>query len=828
MISNFLFYEDDVSLQEKYNYVQLKLEIRELLKSDFNRKVLVEILLDLQKDIAGDARNRLFDLYKDLGLHQDAFEKLKSRRWEVISKGILELTQLQVEESYGFIKKFINHRRGVIRKQAQLATVSLKHEGIVYFLDTCKHRISEWQQLKLLDILRNFEDFQPPRFKAWLTAKNKDVVLFSLRLIKYYKQNDANSSLIELVKHKNDQVKIEAISCIKDFVVFEALETLKAVFWKCSVSVKLALLDAVASLGKQEEISFLKEVEKRENNFIVKSKAVSAINTISPGMVMPTHGIEPIPAYEEDQEELMIEEMAASEELEPSIESSEARSEIAEEEVIRKNAETQEEPESTSLSEEETPEEIEMQEETKPVHFDEVQLNWKLPEQEEDHTKVDTEEVAINTDSASNNEELQPIEDLNEFKINDLEEIIMRAKEEYQEELTSLSSESRINSEEAYWEAVLDPEKEDEIVFDLCLMEELEDILAQAIRPEDSYAQHEILPLDFLPIVAEEACEEQKEGQSSSDPIMHIEVEEEVVHQDAKFVEELDRILQKVRTSETEEEEITLNFIPLVVESEQDEVPQSHAEEQELPIEDLEVVYEEEKGLIESREEASITLPWERPVEEEKTEALEEISTALVEASNEEYKSEDVQHEPQFDLFDALDDRVSIFNELFRTCDAESKLILLDEILAVGDERDLRFLDTLANDEDARVRNKAKKIGEALKTYLESQLPDETVCLEMDETQDALVENPGEPESEEETSHGELLPLEDCFLQNESFETQRLGLFEIDFELDEVYGATETSMLSSVGQEVLNQDPQTNLLEDILSLPTKLIQKFNG
>ena len=230
MISNFLFYEDDASLQEKYNYVQLKLDIRELLKDNFNRKVLIGILLDLKKDISGEARYRLFDLYKDLGLHQDAFKKLKSWRWEVISKGILELTQLQVEESYGSIKKFINHKKGVIRKQAQLATVSLRHEGISYFLDTCKYRISEWQQLKLLDILRNLEDFQPPRFKAWLTAKNKDVVLFSLRLIKYYKQNDANASLIELVKHKNDQVKIEAINCIKEFVVFEALETLKAVF----------------------------------------------------------------------------------------------------------------------------------------------------------------------------------------------------------------------------------------------------------------------------------------------------------------------------------------------------------------------------------------------------------------------------------------------------------------------------------------------------------------------------------------------------------------------------------------------------------------------
>ena len=291
IISHFLFHEKESSVDEHKEYLSQKVEIRELIKSKFNRQVLAEILMDLQKDVSGEARQNLYDLYVGLGLHHDAYSKLGSWRWEVISQGILELTQMRVEESYLFIRRFINHSRGVIRKQAQIATVSLKHEGIGYFMDTCRYRISEWQQLKLIDVLRHLEDFTPPRFKVWLTSKNKDVVLFALRLIRYYNQNDANQAIIQLIKHKNVQIRSEAIQCLKEFGVSESLDTLKQAFRRSSTEVKLSILDAIGALGTRADIEFLKKVERTQDNFTVKSKALTAINTIDPELIMPSEDI---------------------------------------------------------------------------------------------------------------------------------------------------------------------------------------------------------------------------------------------------------------------------------------------------------------------------------------------------------------------------------------------------------------------------------------------------------------------------------------------------------------------------------------------------------
>jgi HEAT repeat protein len=298
MICEFLFFDENGEKKEKVNYIDLKIQIRELLKNQFEREVLTSVLLDLRKDVSGKTQTELFHMYQDLELHKDAYKNLKSWRWELVSKGIFELTQMEVKDSYSLITKFINDKRSTIRKQAEIATVSLEDEGINYFLDHTKFKISEWQQLKLLDVVRNKKDYIPPPFRLWLTSKNNHVVLFSLRLIKYYNQNDASASLIQLLRHKNNQIKKEAIFCIRDFNVTDAVPTLKQIFWKCNTDVKMYVLEALSHLGTEEDIGFIEHIVNTEMAFTVKGKAITALNTIRPEGVLPTNDILPKEEFE--------------------------------------------------------------------------------------------------------------------------------------------------------------------------------------------------------------------------------------------------------------------------------------------------------------------------------------------------------------------------------------------------------------------------------------------------------------------------------------------------------------------------------------------------
>jgi len=61
----------------------------------------------------------------------------------------------------------------------------------------------------------------------------------------------------------------------------------------------------------------------------------------------------------------------------------------------------------------------------------------------------------------------------------------------------------------------------------------------------------------------------------------------------------------------------------------------------------------------------------------------------------------------------------SIFHPLFQHAnDLESRLMLIDEMLAVGDEKEIPFLVELEGHEDPKIRNKAHCVKAALQTKL--------------------------------------------------------------------------------------------------------------
>lgn len=695
LVSQFLFFEQTAPVEEKKDYLHSKVEIRELIKSDFNRLVLAEILFDLQKDVSGETRENLYALYKGLGLHHDAFEKLRSRRWEVISQGILELTQMRVEESYMFIRRFINHRRGVIRQQAQIATVTLKNEGIAYFLDTCKHRISEWQQLKLLDVLRNFDDFVPPRFKIWLTSKNKDVVLFALRLIRYYNQNDANRAVIQLIKHRNNQIKTEAVQCLKEFGVMEARDTIKAAFRKSNAGVKIAMLDALAEFGACDDLAFLMKVEHSDDNFTVRSKAMSAINTLAPEKIMPTDDIR-----------------------EPS------SADIAFALVAK-------------------PEDIESVE----IHPDPIPESKEavIQDNQPENTKPDNLIPGENEPE----EELQP-------EVVLLEE--SESKEEQQQDHASIIMEEDFEVPEL--------KDENQVLFDLCVKEEFNDIIDEAKQEEVP----QYLPLNFLPLVETEPEMEAMEMENTKNSITNA----KPVEEEEKFEQDLNSIINKLEMNDESNKpkirEQVPDFIPLVVENQEE----NEKSDVDTSIREMEVTTEivfsgaqhGDGAVPDHNSQAVVDLRDTEVIAEEVSwqQLLVENDIDLQISPDEEIEIEDVQQD-DFPVF-------SIFREMFRDFDSESKLILLDEILVVGEHKEWCFLATLSNDKDKRVRKKALKIRHELADKLGIKLDSTTITKESEPktaTHNKLVTDSRASEMEKK------LPLEYCFFEGQLaiYEDQR-------------------------------------------------------
>lgn len=812
MVSEFLFHEAESTKAENTNYINLKIEIRELLKEPVNRKLFSEILFDLQKDVSGETLNRLHKLYVDLGLDQDAFAKLKSWKWHVVSKGILELTKMEVPESYGVIKKYINTKKGVIRKQAEIATATLKHEGINYFLDTTTYKISEWQQLKLLDVLRNFEDFQPPRFKVWFTSNNKDVVLFALRLAKYYNQNDANTSITELVKHRNNQIKTEAIQCIREFNIVEAVEPLKNIFWKCTVNIKLLILGAVASLGKEEDVVFLQLVANKDSNFTVKSKALGAINTICPESVMPTKGIDEklansswkeVMEFSEEyilvKPELIKNNELLEEETDITADITEASKEVfvlpIKENIIEDKDLVANVNDIEVFTEEITPEVNEKEEET--INFSEsanTNLNFE--------TSIDSSPIHV--ESLENTFELDATE--HSENINDITvvfEEILQTNTPSELDLPIEESEEGIDTSE-------DDELEKELNFLPIIVDEetfSNNIIENEPEQEPSvihFDEEEIL-IDFLPFIVDE--------QEENVAVTGIEViYDEIVADNELSTQETVKQEESLLISLLKED-FDLDFIPIIESSTENKLIKDDTAEVADTIEVVEAVIpkamfpemtfeEEAKQLLDDIEEfgdqREVSLLNELLENEEYNHLSDRIQNILKKFNDNSNSSvpenKDLKH-------------FCVFEDLFRICDTEAKLILMDEIVAVGDEKEILFLNSLLEDNNINISSKAEKLLKELQNKM-------------------MVQNIL-PIKNTKTISDEKVSDEYSRLMNELEikPADSINFFDVEFEFsDEVLPADESNEIADEAEKA----DQASFLSNICSFSHKIIDKFNG
>ena len=130
----------------------------------------------------------------------------------------------------------------------------------------------------------------------------------------------------------------------------------------------------------------------------------------------------------------------------------------------------------------------------------------------------------------------------------------------------------------------------------------------------------------------------------------------------------------------------------------------------------------------------------------------------------------------------------SVFADLFKTIDTQEKLILLDEVIVVGDEKEIEFLDGLLEDPNPKIRSKAHKILKQLIHKLSHENPTATYAYGVSEI---VAQQIKDDEDLSDTLYNGL--LEEMNLQP----AVTHEMFDINFELCEVLDAR-------YGQKILN------------------------
>jgi len=248
----------------------------EIASDTYRRQVLIDQMIDVSVNLKGDAEEKLRNLYLYLGLDSDSIKRAHDYRWHKKVKGFRELAFMNIKDANFTIYKALNSKNDILRMEAQIALVRLSEKDPFGFLFELKKPFSLWEQITLHELIIQ-HDLPVPAFRKWLKAANPTVVMFALRMIKEFRQRDAEDDIRETIEHPSPEVRRLAIQVAGDLDMRSTLETMKRIYKGQDYHTCLEIIKAMAKMPDASLMGFLKLVLDKEDDVQLQIEATKAI-----------------------------------------------------------------------------------------------------------------------------------------------------------------------------------------------------------------------------------------------------------------------------------------------------------------------------------------------------------------------------------------------------------------------------------------------------------------------------------------------------------------------------------------------------------------------
>jgi hypothetical protein len=267
LLVDYIFNED--------NNILIPDEFQKIENNKFKRGVLLNQIMVFNKNLFGETKIKLRELYLAMKLNEDSIKSLNSNKWHIQAKGLRQLSQMNIPEKNNIIEEKINSKNDILSFEAQLAMVKLNHASPFSFLDKLKKYFPLWNQLNIHNTI-NANSFKVPEFSKWLSSENDYIVVFALRMIRIFQQQKAIKEILHLLNHTNESIKSNAIITLGNLRLNDALIDLRNIFNNEGIEIKILILKAIQNLQDESNIKFLGDaLNDSDNN--VKLEAAKAL-----------------------------------------------------------------------------------------------------------------------------------------------------------------------------------------------------------------------------------------------------------------------------------------------------------------------------------------------------------------------------------------------------------------------------------------------------------------------------------------------------------------------------------------------------------------------
>ena len=284
LLNEAIFAEDENEL------VFLDATTKKLLTNTHYRQCLIDEIIKTRKVLSGSSCGALKNLYEQLALNKDSFQKISHLGWQKKAKGIQELSSMEQGKYVKDIFRLTVHENETVRNEAQCGLVSYYGFLGLRFLNVTVHPISEWQQIQLLHKLNAAKIPNAAMLKRWLSAEMESVVIFSLKLASFYNNFEVYDEAIKCLSHESVKVKLQVLEYLKKIQVDDTAEMIINEYVNDNKIFRLAVIDTLKYVGDIKEVPFLLlQLQDKDND--IKAAAAKTLMVLHPNdnVFLQTH-----------------------------------------------------------------------------------------------------------------------------------------------------------------------------------------------------------------------------------------------------------------------------------------------------------------------------------------------------------------------------------------------------------------------------------------------------------------------------------------------------------------------------------------------------------
>lgn len=220
------------------------------------KELVLNEMIHLHNSFIGEKIEHAKEIFMALNLDKYVKGKINSIFWHRQVKYLNAATAMDLEDLLPIAKKYINSSNWNVRNAAQLAALKLDKKYSFDFLGKIHRLISDWQQVQMHHLIIR-ESIPVEQFSKYLFTENTSVTIFCLRMMEAFGQKDHDEKIIKLLKHKDHNVRREALKAIIKLNIVEAEASITKLYDTEPVSVKILMMKALAIFNTASAIAFI-------------------------------------------------------------------------------------------------------------------------------------------------------------------------------------------------------------------------------------------------------------------------------------------------------------------------------------------------------------------------------------------------------------------------------------------------------------------------------------------------------------------------------------------------------------------------------------------